>query len=65
MNNSNNNNKITTIEVTQDTLDSLRKFAKPGDETFNDIIQGLIEYRLEDRNTIFREAQFNTVVTSQ
>jgi hypothetical protein len=57
MNNSNNNNKITTIEVTQETLDSLRKFAKPSDETFNDIIQGLIEYRLEDRNTIFREAK--------
>ena len=51
MNNS-NNNKITTIEVTQDTLDWLSKLAKPddGDETFNDVIRRLILYRLEDRN---------------
>jgi hypothetical protein len=59
MNNSNNNKKITIIEVTQDTLDWLRKLAKPdeGDETFNDVIRRQILYRLEDRNPIIRESK--------
>jgi hypothetical protein len=54
MNNS-NNNKITTIEITQDSLDRLSKLAKPddGDETFDDVIRSLILYRLEDRNLLY------------